>query len=84
MCDFRQPPTGIKFSDGTIEPVIFKGSANYTTYKYEGVPQYDEVTEIGVYRIIATGSGYQFFNGEKWDYNVELLFDPDAPHIGCH
>jgi len=65
MCDFRAAPTGVEFYDGTVKYVPFKGSANYTTYEFD-CPKYNEVKEEGIYRIIATGSCYEYFDGNSW------------------
>lgn len=99
MCDFRDPPTGVEFYDGTIKYIPFMGSVNYTTYEFDGVPRPNEVKIEGIYRTIATGSGYEYFDGNDWrrewcnhyktgqliktPEHVKLLFDPNQEHKSC-
>ncbi len=68
MCDFRKI-LEIKFIDGTILDVAdtTKRATSFPLGQtIHGVPDIDDVTEIGFYAIAATGSWHMYFDGDGW------------------
>lgn len=48
---------------------------NGTTHDLNGMTKKKDVTESGMYFVIATGSYYSYFNGEKWYGNDGINYE---------
>jgi hypothetical protein len=83
MCDFRQPP----------KTVLNKETGEVFDVKYHGFigVNFSRAVDPGIYMIGATGAGYSYFDGEKWqggysydNDKYEMLFNSGehgSPHI---
>ena len=66
MCDFRNPPIKVLKGGKEIE-FEYKGEVGVSLGF--NLPLMSDVTELGVYYICASGSGYGYYDGNGSDYS---------------